>query len=170
MPTATCISLIGMAGAGKSTLGKALATQLKYHFIDTDTRIETTYGASLQALLEQEGYLGLRQREEACLLTLTAHDAVIATGGSAVYSTAGMAHLKALGSIVFLDVPLDEITRRVTNFANRGLACKPGQTFESLFNERYPLYQKAADITVVYSGQTVAQLCQQIIHTLNSKN
>ena len=95
------IVFIGMAGAGKSTIGKSLCESLDYTFIDTDRLIEKNSGQTLQQLLEAEGYLSLRQLEENVLVNLEPQQSVISTGGSAVYSAKGMAHLKQFSTVIF---------------------------------------------------------------------
>ena len=157
------MSLIGMAGVGKSTLGLLLAQKLNKHFVDTDTLIEQHHQQPLQKLLDDHGYLALREFEAQSITALTAHNSVIATGGSAVYSAAAIAHLKTFGPVIFLDAKLSTITARVTNFASRGLACKPGQTLEDLFNERYPLYLASCDIHITCDNKNIAAICQEIL-------
>jgi shikimate kinase len=148
------IVLIGMPGAGKSTVGIILAKMLSLDFIDTDVLIQILEGRSLQDIVDNEGHMTLRAIEEKALLALDCSNHVIATGGSAVYSEAAMKHLSSNGVLVFLDADLSALEERVRNFNTRGLAKKPGQTFADLFRERVPLYKKYADITVRCSGLT----------------
>jgi shikimate kinase len=116
----------------------------------------------LQQIVDEKGYLALRAIEEEILLGLACHDQVIATGGSAVYSDAAMAHLKAGGWVVFLDLPLVALEARVGNFFSRGLARRLDQSFAELFAERSPLYRRYADLTIDCFGLRPEQICARI--------
>ena len=142
------VILVGMPGSGKSTLGVLLAKRRAQQFVDTDLLIQERTGKSLQETVDSEGYLSLRQSEEQVLLESDFSGLVVATGGSAVYSHAGMERLRQFGDVVFLDLPLPELQRRVSDYEQRGIACRPGQSFASLYNERRPLYLRYADIVV----------------------
>jgi shikimate kinase len=147
------IVLIGMPGAGKSTVGVLLAKQLGLNFIDTDVLIQVREKQTLQELLDAQGYLALRAAEEKVLLSLfdgsdECGGVVVATGGSAVYSEAGMSNLAANATIVYLDVPLDELRKRVVNYDNRGIAARADQSFEDLFVERNTLYQQYGEVVM----------------------
>ncbi|MCD6526951.1 MAG: shikimate kinase [Desulfuromonas sp.] len=144
----TNITLIGMPGAGKSTIGIILAKTMSLGFVDTDILIQINRQQPLQQILEQGGYLSLRRIEEEEILRLNVDHQVIATGGSAVYSERAMAHLRQISTIVFLDVSFDEICRRIHNFASRGIACADNQSFEELYEERRYLYRRYAELTV----------------------
>lgn len=146
------IVLIGMAGVGKSTIGVLLAKALSRHFIDTDLVIQAVEGRRLQDILNADGLDAFRKVEERHVLEIDARGAVIATGGSVVYSERAMAHLKRHGIVVYLSLPEDALEARVTNFDSRGLAIAPGQTFRELFAERRPLYERYADVTVDCAG------------------
>ena len=160
------IVLIGMPGAGKSTLGILLAKQLGLDFVDTDVAIQVREGRTLQVILDQGDYLQLRKIEEQVLLSEDITGKVVATGGSAVYSEAGMARLKQSATRVFLDVPLQELRQRIGNFASRGVARKPNQSLESLFHERCALYEKYADITVDCDKQSLQQSLDSVLRQL----
>tara|TARA_B100000614_G_C14351169_1_gene413142 strand:- start:171 stop:677 length:507 start_codon:yes stop_codon:yes gene_type:complete len=144
----SAISLIGMAGAGKTSVGHALANKINYKFIDSDKVIENRYKISLQALLESRGYLKLRKIEEKEILGLPIDDTVISTGGSVVYGSDGMNFLKENSTIVYLEINLEQIFERNINFLNRGFAKHPEHSIEEVFTERTQLYKKYADITV----------------------
>lgn len=145
---AQSVVLVGMPGAGKSTLGVLLAKETARDFVDTDVLIQVREGKTLQDILDESDYLNLRRIEEQALLSVDLTHHVIATGGSAVYSDKGMAKLKTLGPVVFLQVELDELRRRIHNYDNRGIARRPDQSFEDLFAERDALYRRYADIVV----------------------
>ncbi len=152
------IILIGMAGCGKSTVGVLLAKTLGYEFIDTDLVIQRREGRLLQDILNTDGIGYFKEVEERALLSIDAHHAVIATGGSAVYSERGMASLKRGGICVFLKLPFDEITRRINNIATRGIAIAQGMTLQDVFEERAPLYEKYADIVIECEGDAEANV------------
>ncbi|MFH2122067.1 MAG: shikimate kinase [Pseudomonadota bacterium] len=159
----TNLVLIGMAGAGKSTVGPLLAQMLSYGFVDVDNLIEADQQQSLQELVDQHGPAWFRLLEEKILLGLDLRRHVIATGGSAVYGAAGMKHLQRSGLVVFLDVPLPVLEARVGDVASRGLVRGEGQSFAELFAERQPLYRQYADIRIECVGLTLAQICDAII-------
>ena len=144
----TNITLIGMPGAGKSTVGIILAKRLSMEFIDTDVLIQARQHRTLQEILDREGHLRLREIEQQEILRLAVDRHVIATGGSAVYSAAAMRHLRERSWIVFLRVSLAVIQRRVHDFGNRGLARPPQQSLPDLFAERQALYQTYAQFTI----------------------
>ncbi len=159
----TNLVLIGMAGAGKSTVGPLLARMLSYGFVDVDDLIVADQQQSLQELVDRHGPAWFRLLEERILLGLELQRHVIATGGSAVYGEAGMNHLQQNGLVVFLDVPLTVLEARVGDVAGRGLAREEGQTFAQLFAERQPLYHRYADIKIECAGMTLAEICDAII-------
>jgi shikimate kinase len=160
------IVLIGMPGAGKSTVGIILAKMMSLDFVDTDVLIQILQGRSLQVIADTEGHMALRAIEEKVLLDLRCRNHIIATGGSAVYSEAAMKHMASDGILIFLDADLPALEARVRNFSTRGLAKKPGQSFADLFMERVPLYKKYAEITIECSGRTQEDICATIIEKL----
>jgi len=160
------VVLIGMPGAGKSTLGVLLAKELGLDFVDTDVAIQVREGRSLQDILDNNDYLYLRKIEEQVLLSEDIAGKVVATGGSAVYSTAGMERLKQSATIIFLDVPLPALRQRIGNFATRGIARKPNQSLESLFDERCTLYRQYADINIDCDQQSLEQTLKSVVQQL----
>jgi len=142
------ITLIGMPGAGKSTIGIILAKNLGMGFIDTDVLIQINQQKTLQQIIDETDHLHLRAIEEQEILKLNVANHVIATGGSVVYSEAAMAHLLSISHVVFLDVSFDELERRIHNFESRGIAKRADQTFQELFDERRTLYRRYAEITL----------------------
>ena len=159
--------LIGMPSCGKSTLGRILAKELGYGYVDTDDIIIRQNGCPLRDILDAEGVDGFVRREEEAICSVQAQRTVIATGGSAIYSEKAMAHLKTLGRVVYLCLTFDEVERRLGDLHARGVAIAPGSTLQDLFNERVPLYEKYADLTVhIRDGnsvrQSVAILLQQL--------
>lgn len=143
-----CVTLIGMAGAGKTTIGKALANVLGWAHIDTDNLIEATYGTSLQNVADSMSKEAFLDVEAGVISRIGARRTVLSTGGSVVYRDGAMQHLVSLGPILYLDVALPVILERIARNPDRGLAIAPGQTIEDLFNERKALYEKYASFTV----------------------
>jgi shikimate kinase len=161
------IVLIGMPGSGKSTIGVIMAKLASLNFVDTDILIQRFAGRELQEIVDTEGYPALRKIEEEIILKLDCRDHVIATGGSAVYSPAAMEHLRADGLIVFLDVEIAKLLSRIRDYQTRGLAKRPEQTFEGLFDERLILYRKYADVTVSCGGLTQDEVSATILKELS---
>ena len=155
--------LIGMPGAGKSTVGVILAKMTSRDFTDTDLLIQTSQQRTLQEIVDADGFMALRQIEEDVLLGLSVRNHVIATGGSAAYSRPAMAHLKSEGSVIFLDVDLATLESRVLDFSMRGLAKRPDQSFADLFAERFELYTRYADITIKCDTMSPEAICASII-------
>jgi shikimate kinase len=161
------IILIGMPGAGKSTIGVLLARELGMDFLDTDIAIQVHEGKTLQQILDESNYLRLRAIEETVLLQTNDSPRVIATGGSAVYSAAAMDLLSSLGTVIYLRVPLDVLERRIDNYDTRGIARQPGQDFGDLFTERSGLYDKYADITLDCGEHIPADIVEELVSRLN---
>jgi shikimate kinase len=160
------ISLIGMAGAGKTSVGKALAKKINYKFIDTDKVIEDTHKSSLQGLLESHGYLKLREIEEREVLGLLIDRSIVSTGGSVVYGSEAMNFLKENSTIIYLEISLEQIYERDINFSDRGFAKHPDQSIEGVFAERTELYKKYADL-VVSNNAEIDDCVDLIIDRLN---
>lgn len=156
------IVLIGMPGSGKSTVGIILAKQLAKDFVDTDVLIQLEENRTLQDIVDNEGHMALRKIEERILCGVQHKEHIIATGGSAAYSDKAMRHLMKDGIIVFLDADLNCLRSRIENYETRGLAKRPEQSFQELFDERYNLYTRYADITVNCSQLSQEQVCQEI--------
>ncbi|HBM51403.1 MAG TPA: shikimate kinase [Marinobacter sp.] len=161
---------IGMPGSGKSTVGVLAAKRLGMGFVDTDLLIQEEAGRTLQEIVDQDGYQALRHIEEQVLLKLSVENQVISTGGSAVYSDAAMRHLKANGTVVFLDIPLDVVIQRIGDYSLRGISRRPDQSLSELFDERFALYSRYADITVKGEGLTQDQVCEAVVKASDPKS
>ncbi len=168
MKESSNIVLIGMPGSGKSTVGVILAKLAGRDFVDTDVLIQTRTGRTLQDIVDRDGYLVLREVEEKVLLGLACSNSVIATGGSAVYSSRAMEHLRTNGIVVFLNVDMATLKARVTDYDTRGLAKRPDQTVEDLFAERHALYRLYADRTVDCAGLSHEEVCARIGESLGA--
>ena len=142
------ISLIGMPGSGKSTVGVLLAKRLGLAFVDTDLLIQEQERATLAEIIAAKGHEALRGIEEQVLLDMTIYPAIVSTGGSAVYSDAIMQRLEKASIVVYLRAQLSTIDYRISLAPDRGIASPGNHTLEDVFNERVPLYERYADITV----------------------
>ena len=162
------IILIGMPGAGKSTVGHALADQLGYAFRDTDNDLVSKAGMSLQEIMDNKGEGFFRALEESVLLELRATRTVIATGGSVVYSQRGMEHLLDLGSLIYLDVPLEILKARVALDRPRGITRGPDQSYEDIYELRTPIYEQWASITLKceQANESPSQIADRIVRML----
>ncbi|HOM03197.1 MAG TPA: shikimate kinase [Acetivibrio sp.] len=161
----TNIVLIGMPGAGKSTVGVLLAKAMKMPFVDTDLLIQQKYNKYLQEIIDEVGVEEFLSIEEKVALELNVKNHVIATGGSMVYSNRALNHLKKDGILVYLQLRYDEIESRLANISSRGIAMEKGQTLIGLYSERVPLYEKHADITVNCSGKDIEAIVAEIKNT-----
>ena len=157
------IILIGMPGAGKSTVGVLLAKALGMDFVDTDIVIQQSERRLLQDIIDSSGIDSFLNIEERVLSALSCKNAVIATGGSAVYSDMAMKAVKDGGVAVYIHVSFVEIEKRLRNIKSRGVVIKKGQTLRDVYDERLPLYKKYSDATVDCTGMDVEQSVSEII-------
>lgn len=151
------IVLIGMPGAGKSTIGVLLAKTLGKTFVDTDLLIQAQERKLLQVLIDEYGIERFLQIEEAVILGLHVDNGVIATGGSVIYSEKAIKHLKENGIVVYLKLTYEEIEGRIENMADRGIVIHKGQSLIDLFRERSPLYEGQADLIIDCSGASIEE-------------
>jgi len=155
-----------MPGAGKSTVGVLLAKTCGLAFRDTDLDIQVEAGATLQEILENEGYQKLRLREEQVLMKIELDNSVISTGGSVVYSEQVMKRLREAGPVVYLDVEIDELKKRVALTPDRGIASAANHSFTEIFEERTPLYRRHADITIDCNSSSAEKIASEITTAL----
>lgn len=163
------VVLIGMPGAGKSTLGVVLAKILGYEFIDADLLIQGKLDKTLQKIIDACGPDGFIEVENEVLCTLSATHAVIATGGSAVYSDEAMRHLSSIGTVVYLKVSYEELESRLGGLHERGVVMRNGMgmSLADLYEERSPLYDKYADLTIDIDGLSVRDAARRLVDQLS---
>ena len=161
------VTLIGMPGVGKSTIGVVLAKVLGYQFLDSDLLIQKEENRRLSRIIEEEGAEGFMAIENRVNASIDVTDTVIATGGSVVYCEEAMQHLKSVGKVVYLKLSLTSLSKRLGNLKGRGVLLKDGQTLEDLYTERIPLYEKYADIVVDEEGKDLEASLQAVLETLN---
>ncbi len=162
--------LIGMPGSGKSTIGKRLSSLTTLSYVDTDDLIENKAGMTLQAIMDAKGWRELRKLEAEAILSLSLQNHIISTGGSAVYSEEAMRHLGKNGRIVFLDVRIEDIERRIGDFSKRGIAKPSEQSIASLCEERKNLYLKYSDTHIDCTSLSEQEVCDAIITKLKLCN
>lgn len=165
------IVLIGMPGAGKSTLGVVLAKILNYDFLDADLVIQNKHGKTLQTLINEYGPQGFLDVENQDLQEINVHRTIIATGGSAVYSDRAMEHLRSIGTVVYLRISYDELANRLGDLQERGVVMKGGMgmSLADLYKERLPLYEKWADITVDVEKTSITKAAKKVVAALHER-
>ena len=157
------IILIGMPGAGKSTVGVVLAKKLGYAFMDADLVIQAREGTLLHEIISEQGVEGFWQVEEEVNESILTERTVIATGGSAVYGDRAMTHYKGIGKVVYLALPLEDIRERLGDLDERGVTLREGQDLAALYEERIPLYEKYADITINCGKMSIREVVEKIV-------
>ena len=158
------VVLIGMPGVGKSTVGVVLAKVLGYQFIDADLLIQKKMNMVLSEIIKKEGTDGFMKIENDVNASIEADRTVIATGGSVVYCEEAMEHLKSIGTVIYLKLSLESLSKRLGNLVGRGVVLKKGQTLEHLYKERTPLYEKYADLTIDEENQELEDTLQTILN------
>ena len=159
------ITLIGMPASGKSTVGVILAKILGMNFIDTDLVIQQRENALLSDIIKDRGVDGFLEAEEGAILSVDQTNTVIATGGSAVYSEAGMKHLKSLGKVIYLKVEKEDLFGRLHHIRQRGVVLQPGETLDEMYDNRSVLYKKYADYIIDETDASVEDTVEMIRHT-----
>ena len=164
------IVLIGMPGAGKSTVGVILAKMMGRMFVDTDLMIQEKEKRLLQEILNQDGTRRFLKIEEEVLLALESVNSVIATGGSAVYSEPAMKRLKSCGVVVYLKLPYEEIQNRLSNITTRGVIMDRNQSLFGVYEERIPLYEKYADLVIDCKERNVEEIVREIADKMDRQD
>lgn len=160
------VILIGMPGAGKSTVGVLLAKALGLYFVDTDLIIQRRVGRTLQEIIDCDGLERFIYLEDETVAGVSAPHSVIATGGSVIYGERAMENLSSQGKIVYLQASFETVCSRISDITTRGVAIRAGQELRDVYNERCPLYEKYADITVDVDGHSVEQTVSALIKSL----
>lgn len=162
------IILIGMPGCGKSTVGVVLAKALGYRFVDSDLVIQERTGRLLSEIMEEVGLDTFCSIENQINAELNCHKAVVATGGSVVYGEQAMQNLCSIGTVVYLELPCETLCERIGDLTARGVAIREGQTFLDLYEERKPLYEKYADLTVPAEGLSIREIVYLLKKEINN--
>lgn len=162
------VVLIGMPGAGKSTIGVILAKVMGYKFIDSDLLIQEQEQCLLKDIIEQKGLEGLLSVENQVNCDINTENSVIATGGSVVYSPEAMEHLRDIGIVVYIKLSYDTICNRLGNIKQRGVVLREGQTLLSLYEERCPLYEKYAHVITEGENLGMEELMEKILQDIRA--
>ena len=157
------VVLIGMPGCGKSTCGVLAAKALLKKFVDTDLVIQEREGMALQDIIREKGNDYFRRAEEEAVCLLEIDHAVIATGGSVVYSRRAMEHLKKRSVVVYLRISFDTMMRRISDMAERGILLREGESIEAMYSERTPLYERYADLILDCDGREIERTLSEIV-------
>ena len=160
------VVLIGMPGSGKSTIGVLLAKNLSCQFLDSDLVVQEKIGSRLQDYIDKYGSAAFDEMEDQVNAGIDVENTVIATGGSAVYGENAMRHFKEIGTVVYLRVSFEDLLERIPNFESRGISIPEGMTFQDLYNERIPLYERYADITVDAGKKEIWSAVEDITEAL----
>ena len=160
------IILIGMPGAGKSTVGVVLAKVLGYQFIDTDLLIQKEEGQLLWQIIEEKGVEEFIKIEDRINSKVNASKSVISPGGSAIFGENAMEHFREIGTVVYLDVDYPVLKKRVGDFEHRGVILRHGNCFRDIYDERLPYYQKYAHITISETHLDISQTVSAIVDAL----
>jgi shikimate kinase len=163
------IVLIGMPGAGKSTVGVILAKVLGYHFIDSDLLIQEQEQCLLKDIIDRDGLEGLIAVEQQVNSEIITENSVIATGGSVIYGNKAMEHLRNIGVVVYIRLSYETIENRLGNIKQRGVVFREGQTLKSLYEERCPLYERYAHIMIDAEGLGMEEVMEKIVETTSGK-
>ncbi|MBR5782798.1 MAG: shikimate kinase [Clostridia bacterium] len=159
--------LIGMPTSGKSTVGVMLAKEICFDFLDTDILLQRREKKMIQKILDEDGLESFYNIEEQALLSVDVDETVISTGGSAVYSAAGMEHICRNATVIYLELPLEEVYGRIENLKSRGIAGLSHMHFSKIYLERKALYEKYAHITVNASGLSKDELLKKILKIIS---
>ena len=159
------IVLIGMPGAGKSTVGVVLAKVIGHKFVDSDLVIQENTDKLLHELITEHGMEGFLEIENKTNAQLKVSKSVIATGGSVIYGEEAMEHLREIGLVVYLKLTLDSIAERLGDLQQRGVALKEGWGLKELYEERVPLYEKYADIIVDCEEKSIREITEEIANS-----
>lgn len=164
------ITLIGMPGVGKSTIGVILAKIIGYEFVDSDIVIQKQEGKLLREIIADVGSIGFLEIENRVHVEMDVTNSIISPGGSICYCTQGLEHLREISTIVYLKLDYPKLKRRLGNLTARGVVLKTGQTLRDLYDERTPLYEKYAHVTIDEADSNVETTIKKIIDALELHN
>lgn len=156
------ITLIGMPGAGKSTVGVVLAKRMGMDFIDTDLIIQKEYNKTLSEIINEKGIEEFKKVENDVISKLELDNTIIATGGSAVYGKEAMKHLRDISKVVYIQLSEENIEDRLGDLNERGVVLEDGETLQELYDERIPLYKKYAHIIVNADDMVLREVVKNI--------
>lgn len=162
--------LIGMPGAGKSTVGVVLAKALNYGFLDSDLVIQKQTGRLLHEIIDEQGVAAFLETENRIVSSIQAENCVIATGGSVIYGREAMEQLRKGGFVIYLRLCPQELERRICNLATRGIAMQKNQTIAELYRERAPLYERYADAVIEADGCSLEAVLAKIIDLVKKQS
>lgn len=160
------IVLIGMPGAGKSTIGVLLAKAISYDFMDTDLVIQNQVKKRLFEIINEQGIDAFLKLENEVLSNIKVENTIISTGGSAIFGEDAMKNLSDNGIVVYIKLTCEEIIKRVNNIKTRGIVMKNGKTLEDVYNERVPYYEKYADIVIETDGLTIEESVSMLVERI----
>ena len=160
------ITLIGMPASGKSSIGVVLAKRLGMQFIDVDLVIQEKTGMLLKEIIAKHGDEGFRKIEDDINAQLNVQNAIIAPGGSVIYGERAMKHLRKISTVVYLQLSYNALKSRLGNSTERGVSFKDGQTLKDLYDERVPMYEKYADLTVEEMKKSINKIINEICERL----
>ena len=161
------ICLIGMPSSGKSVLGKMLAKKRQMRFLDLDTLIQKNTGKLLREIIEEKGREGFLRIEEETGASLSVENTVIAPGGSICYGEKAMKHLQKIARVIFLDLPYEEMEKRIGDPVKRGVAIPEGFSLRDLYKERTELYRKYADYTLEEENLSIEECLKKLMQYLD---
>ena len=160
---------IGMPAVGKSTVGIVVAKRLGMNFIDSDLLIQEQEGKLLREIIAEVGDDGFLKIENQVNRDIQCENAVISPGGSVIYCDEAMEHLKSIGKVIYLKLSLESLSKRLGNLKGRGVLLKAGQSLKDLYEERVPLYEKYADITIDEEGKDLDESLRAILEIIHIK-
>lgn len=163
------VIFIGMPAVGKSTIGVITAKRLGYQFIDTDLLIQSVEGQLLKEIIAEKGIEGFLEVEDRVNSEVSVERAVISPGGSVVYCENAMNHFKEIGTVVYLQASFETINRRLKNAKKRGVVLRKNQTLKDLYDERIPLFEKYADITICEDGLCLEDTIDKVLEALGAR-
>lgn len=160
------ITLLGMPGAGKSTIGVLLAKALGYDFLDTDLLIQNEEGMLLREIIAKKGLQEFKKIEERVNASVDVQKTVIAPGGSVIYGPKAMEHLASISKVIYLELSYEELGKRLGDLRKRGVAFDEGQTLKELYQERIPLYEKYANLSIATDGLEIGEVLEKILQNI----